>query len=369
MKRVVVLYGGKSGEHEVSRISSASIVKHLDPRQFDCVLVGVQKTGEWTLQPPGLAAEVRAGRNPIPIGDGQKVMASPGAGLFVESQGRVEALPCDVVFPVLHGTFGEDGTIQGLLEVAGLPYVGASVMGSALGMDKDRAKSLWAAAGIPVLPWITARRRDLAEAPFASLCARVGAELGWPAFVKPVCAGSSVGASKAKDALGLRAALDQALEWDERAIIETYCHAREIECSVLGNSGKGGNDLVAFEPGEVIPNHEFYDYEAKYIDPDGARLDIPARIDPQVAERVRKIAIAAHEELEISGLSRVDFFIARDTGRLYLNELNTMPGFTSISMYPKMCEAGGLPYPDLLSRLIALALERHAERSGLRFSY
>lgn len=366
MRKVVVLYGGRSGEHEVSRISAASVVRHLDPLAFEPILVGVRKTGEWVLQRPGLADEVRGGRSPLPIEDGPLVLASPGRGLLQESWGRVEALACDMVFPVLHGTFGEDGIIQGLLEAAGLPYVGAAVLGSALGMDKEKAKILWKAQGIPVLPWICARRRDLEPGRLGALVAQVGEDLGWPAFVKPVSAGSSVGAAKADGPGSLGPALAAALEWDERALIEPFCAAREIECSVLGNTG---GKTRAFVPGEVVPSHEFYDYEAKYIDPDGARLDIPARIPSKLSSLVMELAIKAYEALEITGLSRVDFFLAKDGEGLWLNEVNTLPGFTSISMYPKMCDAGGLPYPELLSRLIDLGYERHEARRGLKFSY
>lgn len=365
MKKVVILYGGKSGEHEVSRISAASVVKHLDALAYEPILVGIRKNGEWVLQRPGLADEVRGGRSPLPIEDGPAILPMPARGLLRESWGRVEALPCDVVFPVLHGTFGEDGIIQGLLEAAGLPYVGAGVLGSALGMDKEKAKILWKAAGMPVVPWITARKRDLEAPGLAALSSRIGAELGWPAFIKPVSAGSSVGAAKVTGAADLKAALAAALEWDERALIEAYCPAREVECAVLGNTG---GRVEAFVPGEVIPSHEFYDYEAKYIDPDGARLDIPARLAPELAQRIRALAIEAYEALEITGLSRVDFFVEKEGSGLWLNEVNTLPGFTSISMYPKMCEAGGLAYPELLARLIDLGLERHALRSNLSFN-
>lgn len=366
MKKVVVLYGGKSGEHEVSRISAASVVKHLDVQAFEPILVGIRKTGEWVLQRPGLADEVRGGRSPLPIEEGPRVLPMPGKGFLQESWGRVEALACDIVFPILHGTFGEDGIIQGLLEAASLPYVGAPVLGSALGMDKEKAKIIWKAAGIPVLPWITVRKADLEPGKLEALCARVGAELGWPAFVKPVSAGSSVGAAKAADPEALGAALAAALEWDERALIETFCAAREIECAVLGNTGSSPR---AFTPGEVVPSHEFYDYEAKYIDPDGARLDIPAHVPAEISGRVKTLAVEAFEALEICGLSRVDFFLEKTGAGLWLNEINTLPGFTSISMYPKMCEAGGLPYPELLARLIELGLEREEARKGLRFSY
>lgn len=365
MKRVAILYGGKSGEHDVSRISAASVVKNLDIARYEPLLIGIRKTGEWILQRPGLADEARCGRKPLPIEEGPRVLAGPGIGLFTESWGRVDNLPCDAVFPVLHGTFGEDGTVQGLIETAGLPCVGAPVLGSALGMDKEKAKALWREAGLPVLPWKTVRARDLEPERLAALAAAVGRDLGWPAFVKPICAGSSVGAAKVAGPEALEKALRDALEWDERAIIEPYCEAREIECAVYGNSG---SDVRAFAPGEVVPSHEFYDYDAKYLDPEGARLDIPAKLSPELISRITSTAILAYEALELSGMSRVDFFLDKKSGELYLNEVNTIPGFTSISMYPKLCEAGGLGYADLLDGLISLALERFESRRKLRFN-
>jgi len=275
-------------------------------------------------------------------------------------EGQVEALACDLVFPVLHGTFGEDGTVQGLLEVADLPYIGAGVLGSALGMDKEKAKELWLRAGLPVVPWLSVRKDALRD--MAALKRKIEARFGWPCFVKPSCAGSSVGASKVESAAELEKALVSALEWDDKALVEPFVHAREIECSVLGN-----REARAFEPGEVVPSHEFYDYEAKYIDPDGARLEVPARITSDQAEKVKTVATQAFLVCEMAGMARIDFFIDRRTGEVLLNEANTIPGFTHISMYPRMCEAGGLSYSDLITRLAELALERHASRAAMRF--
>ena len=366
MKRMVILYGGRSGEHEVSLISAASILRHLDRARFEPILVGATKEGEWYLQDASAAARELASSGPLSIARGERVFAAPGRGLVVESANGVLPLRCDLVFPVLHGTFGEDGTVQGLLEVAGLPYVGAPVLGSAIGMDKEKAKELWLMAGLPVVPFLAARREALdeleAHGEHSSLARKVDARFGWPCFVKPSCAGSSVGASKAADAEGLKAALRAALEWDEKALVEPFVNAREIECSVLGNA-----DPIAFAPGEVIPSHEFYDYDAKYLDPDGARLEVPARITSEQAERVRSIAIAAYKAAELAGMARVDFFIDKITGEVLLNEANTIPGFTHISMYPRMCEAGGLSYPELISRLAELAIERHVMRANLKF--
>jgi D-alanine-D-alanine ligase len=360
MKRIVILYGGRSGEHEVSLVSAASILRHLDLERFEPILVGVAKTGEWYLQEGSAAGREGAPASPLAIIAGRRVFAAPGRGLVVESGSGVEALACDLVFPVLHGSFGEDGTVQGLLEVAGLPYVGASVLGSALGMDKEKAKELWLRAGLPVVPFIAARARDLGD--FAHLERKVVAAFGWPCFVKPACAGSSVGASKVADAAGLEAALRAALEWDEKALIEPFVEAREIECAVLGN-----DEPLAFAPGEVSPTHEFYDYEAKYVDPNGARLEVPARLAEEQAERVKAVAIAAFKACELSGMARVDFFIDKRTGEVFLNEVNTIPGFTHISMYPRMCEAGGVSYSDLITRLAELALGRHAARAKLKY--
>jgi D-alanine-D-alanine ligase len=362
MKRMVILYGGRSGEHEVSLMSAASILRHLDSSRLEPILVGATKEGPWYLQEPAYAAAARAGSGPLAIAKGPRVFAAPGQGLVVESGGSLGPLACDLVFPVLHGTFGEDGTVQGLLEVAGLPYVGAPVLGSALGMDKELSKELWAKAGLPIVPFATVRPDSLGD--IDALAKAIGERFGWPCFVKPACAGSSVGASKVASAGALGAALRAALEWDEKALVEPFVEAREIECSVLGNG-----EPVAFAPGEIEPTHEFYDYDAKYLDPQGARLIVPARISPEQAERVRSIAVAAYRLCELAGMARVDFFIDKGSGEVLLNEVNTIPGFTHISMYPRMCEAGGLAYPDLISRLAELALERHEARAGLRFAY
>jgi D-alanine-D-alanine ligase len=363
MKRIVILYGGRSGEHEVSLVSAASILRKLDRSRFEAILVGASKEGPWYLQDEAAVAAARDGTGPLSIAPGTRVFVAPGSGLVAESSGGALPLACDLVFPVLHGTFGEDGTVQGLLEVAGLPYVGAGVLGSAVGMDKEKAKELWLRAGLPVVPFITARMDALVDsASVATLGRKVGARFGWPCFVKPSSAGSSVGASKVEGPEGLEAALRAALEWDEKALIEPFVSAREIECAVLGNGSP-----VAFAPGEVAPTHAFYDYDAKYLDPEGARLEVPAKISPAQAERVREVAVAAYRACELAGMARVDFFIDKRTGEVLLNEVNTIPGFTGISMYPRMCEAGGVPYPELISRLAELALERHAERAKLKY--
>lgn len=370
MKKIVILYGGRSGEHEVSLVSAASIVRHLDASLFEPVLVGASKEGEWYLQEGSVAekalgfadGEAEPGHGaagaPLAIAKGRRVLAAPGRGLVVETPHGLESLDCDLVFPVLHGSFGEDGTVQGLLEIADLPYVGALVLGSSLGMDKEKAKRLWQGAGLPVVPFLSVRPAALRD--LEALAREAGSRFGWPCFVKPCCGGSSVGASKVDSAEALGPALAAAFEWDEKALIEPFVSAREIECAVLGNE-----DPIAFPPGEVAPTHEFYDYEAKYLDPEGARLEVPARVSPEQADRVKSVAIAAFKACELAGMARVDFFIDKRTGEVLLNEVNSIPGFTRISMYPRMCEAGGLSYSALITRLAELALERHASRAGL----
>jgi D-alanine-D-alanine ligase len=360
MKRIAILYGGRSGEHEVSLVSAASIVRNIDLSRFEPILIGASKEGEWYLQDTKAVSRARELDAPLSIEKARRVFAAPGRGLVVETPKGVEALPCDLVFPVLHGTFGEDGTVQGLLEVADLPYVGAPVLGSALGMDKEKAKELWLRAGLPVVPFLAVRQDALRD--IVSLGRKVASLFGWPCFVKPSCAGSSVGASKVAGSEGLESALRAALEWDEKALVEPFVEAREIECAVLGNDAP-----VAFAPGEVAPTHEFYDYDAKYVDPNGARLEVPANITSAQAERVRSVAVAAFKACELSGMARVDFFIDKRRGEVLLNEVNTIPGFTHISMYPRMCEAGGVSYPELITRLADLALEKHVMRSKLNF--
>ncbi len=360
-KRMVILYGGKSGEHEVSLISAASILRHLDKAEYEAVLVAVAKDGTWFLQDDSVTQAAMDGTSALSIKDERRVVVLPGAGLAALGPSGPEKIECDLVFPVLHGTFGEDGTIQGLLEVAGLPYVGAGVMGSAIGMDKEKSKELWMRSGLPVTPFMTVRRDALND--IDTIAVKAGARFRWPCFVKPACAGSSVGASKVSEPEELEKALRSAFEWDEKVLIEPFINAREIECAVLGNA-----DPVAFEPGEVHPSHEFYDYEAKYIDPNGASLEVPARLTGEQSARVRELAVAAFKTCELSGMARVDFFIDKKTGAILLNEVNTIPGFTHISMYPRMCEAGGLPYAQLISRLAELALERHEARKALRFT-
>ena len=371
MKTIAILYGGKSGEHEVSLISAASIVRHLDEKKYRLILIGITKSGEWLLQDPAVLRQAQAadGGDSMeglpPIRTGRKVFVSPGGGLMAEVSEGIENLPCDIVFPVLHGTFGEDGTVQGLLECAGLPYVGAGVLGSAIGMDKQITKELWLREGLPVVDSITARASERANPHFmANLSRKIEARFGWPCFVKPSCSGSSVGTSKASDIATLETAVDMALLYDEKILVEEFIGAREIECAVLGNESP-----KAFAPGEIVTAHEFYDYDAKYKDPEGAILRVPAPLSPQQTEAIQALALKAYKTCGLSGMARVDFFIDKRTGNILLNEVNTIPGFTAISMYPRMCEAGGLPYSLLLDELLDLAADRFKRRSELKYSY
>ena len=381
--RVGVIYGGRSGEHEVSLASAAAVFRSLDPSRYEAIPIMVTKEGRWSLpaEPPRLEAAadaIAASRSQGTIGPSREahLVAHPGgdtlitidrgasqdAGASQISTASVSGLALDVVFPVLHGPYGEDGTVQGLLELANVPYVGCGVLASSVGMDKAVMKVVFAAAGLPICEYavVLARdwRRDERE-----VLTRVTSQLGFPLFVKPANLGSSVGISKAKHAVELRDAIALAAQFDRKIVIEAAVPAaREIECAVLGN-----DDPEASVPGEIIPSREFYDYQAKHLD-EGSRSVIPADLTAAQIDDVRRLAIAAFKAIDGSGMARVDFLLAGDSGVLYLNELNTIPGFTTISMYGKLWEASGLPYPTLLDRLIDLALERHREKQRLRTS-
>jgi D-alanine-D-alanine ligase len=354
--RVGIIFGGRSGEHEVSIASAAAIFKHLDPARYDAVPIKIAKDGRWALggdTPKALSAA-----------DVHKQGASE-ALVAVDPSAALQGSHIDVVFPVLHGPYGEDGTVQGLLELANVPYVGAGVLGSAVGMDKAVMKALFAAANLPIVPHLTVLRRDWERDP-AGVTRAVARDLRYPAFVKPANLGSSVGISKATSDAGLADAMKLALDFDRKVVIEAGVpQAREIECAVLGN-----DDPEASVPGEIIVTHPdgFYSYAAKYLDPNGSSWQIPADIPSEIAALVRRLSVDAFKALELAGMARVDFFVERQSGQVFLNEVNTIPGFTTISMYPKMWEATGLSYPALLDRLIALALERHAEKQRLRTS-
>jgi D-alanine-D-alanine ligase len=380
--RVGVLYGGRSGEHEVSLASAAAVLGSLDRSRYEPVPIRIEKDGRWSLaeRPPTTmsAGEVieqsrldstrpsRASRevhlvahpsdNTILSID--RLQEQPDAG----GRALVTGLNLDVIFPVLHGPYGEDGTIQGLLELANVPYVGAGVLASAVGMDKGMMKVVFAAHGLPVCAYTVVRRGDWLAQRDGTLAA-IESALGYPVFVKPANLGSSVGISKARHRAELSEAMDLAGSFDRRIIVEAAVpDAREIECAVLGN-----DDPHASVPGEVIPSREFYDYEAKYLD-DGSKTVIPADISPALADEVRRLSIDAFKAIDCAGMARVDFLLSRRDGTIFVNEVNTIPGFTTISMYSKMWQASGVSYPELLDRLIALGLERHAAKQQLRTS-
>ena len=354
--RVGVLFGGRSGEHEVSLASAASVIRGLDPAKHEPVPIGITKEGHWRI---GVGAqkmlpEVLRGGDPV------MMTADPtDASLMPLKGGAGQHL--DVIFPVMHGTFGEDGTIQGLLDLAGLPFVGAGVLGSAIGMDKDVAKRLLQVAKIPVVPWITVHRHDWEKNP-KQIQRAIESKFKYPLFVKPATLGSSVGMTKVHSRAELAPALSLAAEFAMKILVEKAMVAREIEVSVLGN-----HDPKASIPGEIVPHREFYDYTAKYLE-DGTQLLIPAKLKAAQVKTIQSLAVAAFRALELSGMARVDFFLEkRAPGKLFLNEVNTIPGFTSISMYPKLWEASGIPFRELIDRLIALAVEQHAEKARTKY--
>jgi D-alanine-D-alanine ligase len=351
--RVGVIYGGRSGEHEVSVASAASIFKHIDAEKYEAVPIRIEKTGRWTL-----GGRVPQALSAAAVLEGQRTEALQ----TIEPSAAVAASGIDVVFPVLHGPYGEDGTVQGLLELANVAYVGAGVLGSAAGMDKAVMKTLFAAGGLPIVPHLVALRREW-ERDGADVTRRVRDDLRYPVFVKPANLGSSVGISKARSDAELTVAMELALQFDRKIVIEAAVpDAREIECAVLGN-----DEPRASVPGEIIPSREFYDYEAKYLD-EASELLIPAPLSAAETARIQQLAVDAFRAAEGAGMARVDFLIGRGTGEVFVNEVNTIPGFTTISMYPKLWEASGLPYPALIDRLIELALERHSEKQKLRTS-
>jgi len=379
---VGVLYGGRSGEHEVSLASAAAVFAHLDKKQYEPVPIRIEKDGRWCLadRPPAAMsaadvieqARLDAAR-PLRSGREVHMIARPGEETVLsidlaqarhDDLGRatVTGLNLDVIFPVLHGPYGEDGTIQGLLELANVPYVGAGVLASAVGMDKGMMKRVFSAHGLPVCGYRIVLRHEWHRAREETLRA-LEAGLGFPMFVKPANLGSSVGISKAKEAESLGRALDLAGSFDRRIIVEAAVpDAREIECAVLGN-----DNPEASIAGEVIPSREFYDYEAKYID-DRSLVVLPAELDETTLAQIRRLSVAAFRAIDCAGMARVDFLMARASGEIYVNEINTIPGFTTISMYAKLWAASGVAYPALLDRLIALAIERHAEKQQLRTS-
>ena len=391
--RVGILFGGRSGEHEVSLLSAASVLEAIDKSKYEVVPIGITKEGRWVtaLHAENLlrgksseenvrASHLRAGDPQatttaavLAAGDGIIVPPMPAAESLVPFESTApapagaEAVQVDIIFPVLHGTFGEDGTIQGLLELADIAYVGAGVLGSAAGMDKDVMKRLFADAGLPLVRHATVLRREW-QNNASKICKLIESKLKYPVFVKPANLGSSVGISKVHGRGELPAAMDQAGGYDRKIIVEQGVggkrgKAREIECSVLGN-----DDAQASIAGEIIPGKEFYDYAAKYRD-EGSELLIPAKLNKSQMKSVQQMAIAAFRAVDCSGLARVDFLMDPKSGQIYVNEINTMPGFTAISMYPKLWAASGVNYRQLIDRLIKLGVERHEEKKKNRYSY
>jgi D-alanine-D-alanine ligase len=400
--RVGILFGGRSGEHEVSLLSAASVLKAIDKTKYEVVPIGITKDGRWlTAESAERLLKGDSGADKAGPGSRQEEKhlragdpeSTPGAAVLATGEAVVvppepvrreaglapfqtdasslrrasdRAINVDLIFPVLHGTFGEDGTIQGLLELADIAYVGAGVLGSSAGMDKDVMKSLFRAAGLPIVRHVTVLRSAWESAP-KKVEKLVGSKLKYPVFVKPANLGSSVGISKAHDRKELGPAIEEAAKFDRKIVIEEGVggkkhKAREIECSVLGN-----DEPKASVAGEIVPCKEFYDYDAKYLD-EGSELVIPAKITKTEMKKVQALAVAAFQAVDCSGLARVDFLMDPKSRKLYVNEINTMPGFTAISMYPKLWGASGLAYPDLIDRLIQLGMERHRDKKRNRYS-
>jgi D-alanine-D-alanine ligase len=354
-RKLLVLCGGRSAEHEISLLSARNVIAAVDRSTYDVLVVGIGRDGRWRLLPAdGFVRDADAASSVALSGDGPEVVPAPGARLLDASTSACLAV-VDTVFPVLHGTCGEDGTLQGLLKLADVPFVGCGVLASAVCMDKDVAKRLLQQAGIDVARFVVLRDPGEAEAAFEA----ASRELGLPLFVKPCNLGSSVGVGRAGDRRAFVAAVRDAFRFDRKVLVEEQVPGREIECAVLGNERP-----EASPPGEIVPRHEFYSYRAKYLDDDGAALCVPADLPPETARRVQALSVQAFRALECEGLARVDFFLTK-TGRLVVNELNTMPGFTRISMYPRLWEAAGLSYTALADRLIALARERFEREAAL----
>jgi len=360
LKNLCILFGGRSGEHEVSLLSAASVIRHAPWDSSAIILVGIDRDGRWWLQSKDKINSVRSG-SALDISRGSQVFAKPADGLWAESDSTLQKLPIDVVFPVLHGTNGEDGTVQGFLETADLPYVGSGILGSALGMDKEKVKRVWIEAGVPVVPFSLIRSSDKRDP--EKLYAEVSHRYGPLVFVKPSRCGSSVGISRADSPASFVAALELAFNFDDKVMIEPAIDAREIEVSVIGN-----NHPQSFTPGEILPSHAFYDYDAKYLDPEGARLDIPASLTLEQCAEAKRIAEAAYLACEARGFSRVDLFLERKSGKFMLNEINTIPGFTNISMFPMLAAHDGLAYNDLIIKLCTLGKEDHEAKHRLRYS-
>ena len=370
---IALIYGGRSGEHEISLISAASIARGFSAED-KVTLIGITKEGKWYLQPEAEYKRIRKDEKAvfkITTDEAKAVSIIPGGkkDAFV-AEGK--SLNIDVVFPALHGTYGEDGTIQGLFEMADIAYVGCTHLASAITMDKEKTKMIWQSVGLPVVPYVCMKRSVILDSVvYDAVVEATEEELGgYPLFVKPCCAGSSNGAAKVNNRRELSFSLMEAFQWDDKVLIEKSINAREIECSVTGNSvtypaESDVEEVTAYIPGEIAPSHDFYDFDAKYNDPDGAKLLIPAELTENDLEKIRKTACAAYKVLDATGLARVDFFIDKDTKAVYLNEINTMPGFTSISMFPKMCEAAGLEFKALVKLLLDEAIEKYKSKQAL----
>lgn len=360
--RVGILFGGKSAEHEVSLQSAKNIVEAIDKTKYEVILIGIDKLGHWYLnetsrfllhaENPKLIALNKSSDNVVLVpSEKENHLVSLSTN---RSLGRI-----DVVFPILHGPYGEDGTVQGLLKLFAVPFVGAGVLGSSVGMDKDVMKRLLREGGMPIPKSLSFRKHEMEKIDFE----QVTKYLGLPVFVKPANLGSSIGIHKIKDKSQFKPSLEDAFDYDTKILFEEFIHGREIECSVLGNE----NPIVSI-PGEIIPQHEFYSYEAKYIDEKGARLAIPASLSSEVTREIQRLALQSFNILCCEGMARVDFFV-RDDREIFISEINTIPGFTKISMYPKLWEASGISYKELIDRLIQLALERFERERKLKISY
>ena len=359
--RVGVIFGGRSAEHEVSLQSAKNIVEAMDKDKYEVVLIGIDKKGRWYLNDESRFLLNENDPKLIRLGSTDEELGLiPGERtdqlINVSKQQRIGEI--DVIFPILHGPFGEDGTMQGLLKLSNIPFVGASILGSAIGMDKDVMKRLLRDAGISIADFLVLNRHSIDEIDFE----KVKEKLGLPVFIKPANLGSSVGISKAENEKDFLKATQSAFQYDHKILIEEYIEGREIECSVLGNE-----DPMASLPGEVIPQHDFYSYEAKYIDANGAALEIPAKLSDDLIKEIQECAVKTFRVLCCEGMARIDFFLTNDN-TIIVNEINTIPGFTKISMYPKLWEVSGIPYKDLINRLIKLALERHEKEQSLKSS-
>lgn len=372
---IAVIYGGRSGEHEISLISASSIVRGIN-QENNVVLIGISKAGKWYLQDKSEYEKIckdKAATLTITEDESKAVSVIPGAGKDSFTVNN-KSLNIDIVFPALHGTYGEDGTIQGLFEMADIPYIGCTTLASAITMDKEKTKLIWQSVGLPVVPYVCMKRFVMLDSiVYDAFLDDTEKELGYPMFVKPCCAGSSNGAAKASNRKELSFAIMEAFQWDDKILIEKSINAREIECSVTGNSVTFNPDddieaVSAYIPGEIAPTHTFYDFDAKYNDPEGASLLIPAELTENDLEKIRKTAVAAYKVLDVTGLARVDFFVDKDSKAVYLNEINTMPGFTPISMFPKMCDAAGLEFPALIELLIKEAIARYNSKKSLTTS-